>query len=35
LVTTLTHQLSGTIELDRTAGAQFTFSFGHLHIQKG
>jgi PAS domain S-box-containing protein len=35
LVVTLAHQLSGTIELDQTAGARFTFTFGHPHITKG
>ena len=35
LVTTLIQQLSGTIELDRTAGTRFTFTFGHPHVKKG
>jgi PAS domain S-box-containing protein len=35
LVITLIQQLSGTIELDQTAGARFTTTFGHPHIKKG
>jgi len=34
LVIMLIQQLSGTIVLDQTAGARFTFTFGHPHIKE-